>query len=88
LRGRLQNEDRAANDPSLPVDDRRAALSAANSIRNFLAQLGVPEGGGTSRAAPANRQRSNERNIPPRPPGISENEWRFLTPEERALWQN
>jgi len=38
LRGRLQNEDRAANDASLPVDTRRAALSAANSIRDFLAQ--------------------------------------------------
>lgn len=91
LRGRLQNEDRAANDASLPVDTRRAALSAANSIRDFLAQLGVPEGGSVSRStqpASPNRRQPSERNLPPRPPGVSESEWRFLTPEERALWQN
>jgi len=91
LRGRLQNEDRAANDASLPVDTRRAALSAANSIRDFLAQLGVPEGGSASQStqpASPNRRQPSERNLPPRPPGVSESEWRFLTPEERALWQN
>ena len=42
LRMRMQNEMRAAEDNSLPVDTRRAAAQAANDIRNFLAVLGVP----------------------------------------------
>ena len=43
LRTRLADEERAGADPSLPVDDRRAALRAAEDIRNFLAKLGAPE---------------------------------------------
>jgi hypothetical protein len=75
LAGRLVNEDRAAQDASLPVETRRAAAQAANDIRNFTELLGVPrerQGEGT-RAAPA---------------GIDPRLWGVMTPEERALWQN
>jgi hypothetical protein len=43
LRARLANEERAANDATLPVDARRDAATAANDIRNFLSTLGVPQ---------------------------------------------
>jgi hypothetical protein len=42
LRTRLQNEERAAANRTLPVESRRNAASAANEIRNFLAIMGVP----------------------------------------------
>lgn len=82
LRGRLQNEDRAANDPSLPVDTRRAALSAANSIRDFLAQLGVPEGG-RSRSEPAQRNRPQAPRV-----GTVVDGYRFLggDPSDQSNW--
>jgi len=86
LRGRLQNEDRAANDASLPVDTRRAALSAANSIRDFLAQLGVPEGGGTSRS---NQPAATQRNRPQAPRvGTVVDGYRFLggDPSDQSNW--
>ena len=66
LRDRLQNEDRAANDTSLPRADRQAALSAANNIRNFLAQLGVPEGAETSQLPSSSRSSRGNRQ-PSRP---------------------
>ena len=82
LRGRLQNEDRAANDASLPVDTRRAALSAANSIRDFLAQLGVPEGG-RSRSEPAQRNRPQAPRV-----GTVVDGYRFLggDPSDQSNW--
>lgn len=42
LREKLENQTRAGQDTSLPVDTRRAALQSANDIRNFLSILGVP----------------------------------------------
>lgn len=45
LRRRLQNELRAMSDLSLPLKTRQDAASAANNIANFLAVLGVPQGG-------------------------------------------
>jgi len=86
LRGRLQNENRAANDASLPVDTRRAALSAANSIRDFLAQLGVPEGSGTSRST---QPAATQRNRPPAPRvGTVVDDYRFLggDPSDQSNW--
>jgi hypothetical protein len=82
LRGRLQNEDRAANDASLPVDTRRAALSAANSIRDFLAQLGVPEGA-RSRSEPAQRNRPQAPRV-----GTVVDGYRFLggDPSDQSNW--
>lgn len=44
LRRRLENERRAADDPNLPAETRRAAAQASNDIANFLAALGVPRG--------------------------------------------
>lgn len=90
LRNRLQNEERAGTDPSLPVAQRQEARRAANDIRNFLAVLGVPrEGEGTTEGrTPRSRQRSEQGNIPAAPAGVPENVWRAMTPEERALWQN
>ena len=61
LRRRLQNEDRAANDTSLPTNDRQAALSAANNIRNFLSVLGVPEGADTAQLPPSSRSSQGNR---------------------------
>ena len=93
LRTRLANEERAANDVTLPVETRRNAATAANDIRNFLTVLGVPQtaptgasrggsGGGASSAAPP----------VPRGVNLPQNEWNRLwgamTAEERALWQN
>lgn len=49
LRGRLENEIRASQDTSLPVETRRAAAQAANDIRNFLDIMGVPQEEGGSR---------------------------------------
>lgn len=43
LRVRLSNEERAANDTSLPPEQRRNAAAAVTDIRNFLAVLGAPE---------------------------------------------
>jgi hypothetical protein len=43
LRVRLSNEERAANDASLPPEQRRNAAAAVTDIRNFLAVLGAPE---------------------------------------------
>jgi hypothetical protein len=42
LRERLENQQRAGQDTSLPVETRRAARKAAEDIRNFLSILGVP----------------------------------------------
>jgi hypothetical protein len=42
LREKLENQTRAGQDASLPVDTRRAARQSANDIRNFLSILGVP----------------------------------------------
>tara|TARA_R110000868_G_scaffold95674_2_gene262984 strand:- start:686 stop:1861 length:1176 start_codon:yes stop_codon:yes gene_type:complete len=42
LKSRLQNEENTARNESLPVEDRRNASSAANSIRNFVEMMGVP----------------------------------------------
>jgi hypothetical protein len=87
LRDRLRNEDRAATDTSLPVDDRRAALSAANNIRNFLAQLGVPEGADTARLPSSSR--STQRNRPQAPSvGSVVDGYRFLggDPSDRSNW--
>lgn len=42
LRNTLKNQEEAAMDTSLPVNDRQAALSNANAIKNFLNILGVP----------------------------------------------
>ena len=87
LRDRLRNEDRAATDTSLPSDDRRAALSAANNIRNFLAQLGVPEGADTARLPSSSR--STQRNRPQAPSvGSVVDGYRFLggDPSDRSNW--
>lgn len=43
LRVRLSNEEKAANDTSLPPEQRRNAAAAVTDIRNFLAVLGAPE---------------------------------------------
>ena len=44
LRQRLANEERAANDRTLPRTTRQAALQSADALRNFLVVMGVPEG--------------------------------------------
>lgn len=43
LQKRVYQETRAANDRSLPVATRQAALQSANDLRNFLDILGAPE---------------------------------------------
>jgi hypothetical protein len=62
LRTRLADEERAGADPSLPVDDRRAALRAAEDIRNFLAKLGAPEDQSPTAAPAAPPPRRNALN--------------------------
>lgn len=87
LRRRLQNEERAATDTSLPVADRQAALSAANNIRNFLSVLGVPEGADTARLPSSSR--STQRNRPQAPSvGSVVDGYRFLggDPSDRSNW--
>ena len=42
LRKRLSDQERTADNDSLPVKDRQGALSNANSIKNFLDTLNVP----------------------------------------------
>lgn len=87
LRRRLQNEERAATDTSLPVPDRQAALSAANNIRNFLSVLGVPEGADTARLPSSSR--STQRNRPQAPSvGSVVDGYRFLggDPSDRSNW--
>jgi hypothetical protein len=42
LRNRVDREERASRDPSIPATERRAAITSANNIRNFLDVLGVP----------------------------------------------
>ena len=81
LNVRLSNEERAAQDRTLPKQERQFALTNANSIRNFLVQLGVPSRNASG--AP-----SGQNNIPPAPSGVPGNLWRAMTPEDRALWQN
>jgi hypothetical protein len=69
LRTRLADEERAGADPSLPVDDRRAALRAAEDIRNFLAKLGAPEDQSSTAApaAPPPRRNALDRRTQTRP---------------------
>jgi hypothetical protein len=69
LRTRLADEERAGADPSLPVDDRRAALRAAEDIRNFLAKLGAPEDQSPTAApaAPPPRRNALDRRTQTRP---------------------
>lgn len=43
LRNRLENELAAANDETLPKEQRQDALNAATSIGNFLVMLNVPQ---------------------------------------------
>jgi hypothetical protein len=62
LRTRLADEERAGADPLLPVDDRRAALRAAEDIRNFLAKLGAPEDQSPTTAPAAPPPRRNALN--------------------------
>jgi hypothetical protein len=58
LSRRLQNEQRAAQDGSLPPDTRKAAAQAANDIGNFLHTLGVPQDmGGYGPPASSNSKR-------------------------------
>lgn len=87
LRRRLQNEDRAANDTSLPVNDRQAALSAANNIRNFLSVLGVPEGADTAQLPSSSRSSRGNRPQAPRVGTVVEG-YRFLggDPSDRSNW--
>jgi hypothetical protein len=61
LRTRLADEERAGADPLLPADDRRAALRAAEDIRNFLAKLGAPEDQSPTAAPPPRRNALNRR---------------------------
>jgi hypothetical protein len=49
LRVRLRNEQSTAENPDLPVQTRRDASAAANSITNFLQILGVPQQGAGGR---------------------------------------
>ena len=87
LRRRLQDQDRAATDTSLPIADRQAALSAANNIRNFLSILGVPEGADTARLPSSSR--STQRNRPQAPSvGSVVDGYRFLggDPSDRSNW--
>jgi len=69
LREKLENQTRAGQDTSLPVDTRRAALQSANDIRNFLSILGVPRQS-EEPAPPPPRQDTRRRDTrqPSRPP--------------------
>lgn len=69
LRTRLADEERAGADPSLPADDRRAALRAAEDIRNFLTKLGAPEDQSPTAApaAPPPRRNALDRRTQTRP---------------------
>ena len=42
LRKRIKNENRTANDRSMPLDQRKGARRAANDIADFLDVMGVP----------------------------------------------
>jgi len=64
LRERLENQQRAGQDTSLPVETRRAARKAAEDIRNFLSILGVPRQ--SEEPAPPPPRRDTRR--PSRPP--------------------
>lgn len=66
LRTRMANEERAANDASLPVDTRRDAATAANDIRNFLTILGAPQEQPRGAARPSPRGEPT-RGTQPRP---------------------
>lgn len=70
LRGRLENEQRTAQDSGIPSDARAAALNNVNIIRNFLNTLGTPQG--NAQAQPAG--------------GSDSDLFQFMTPEERALF--
>lgn len=76
LRQRMENEQRAAVDGNLPVNTRQAAAQAANDIGNFLNILGVPRGS------------AGAGDIPPAPEGMDPEDWKYMTPEGRAEWQN
>jgi hypothetical protein len=69
LREKLENQTRAGQDASLPVDTRRAARQAAEDIRNFLSILGVPRQS-EEPAPPPPRQDTRRRDTrqPSRPP--------------------
>ena len=43
LKLRLSQAERDANDPNLPESVRTSQASNASSLRNFIAQMGVPE---------------------------------------------
>jgi hypothetical protein len=91
LRTRLQNEERAAANRTLPVESRRNAASAANEIRNFLAIMGVTP----REAAPAPRRATIDRRVqtgavPGAPPiGTVEDGFEFLggDPADQRNWR-
>jgi len=75
LRERVKKETAAANDESLPVEQRRDALRAANDIANFLQILGVPD------------EEQGEQSTSAVPEGLNQAEWDVMTEDERKLFQ-
>lgn len=87
LRNRLQNEERAGTDASLPVAQRQEARRAANDIRNFLAVLGVPRNAEPSETSSSSRSTRGNR---PQAPSVGSvvDGYRFLggDPSDRSNW--
>lgn len=78
LTRRLENEEVAARDASLPVETRQNAATAAKDIRNFLQQLGVPA------------DQAERRGIPGAPAvGAVEDGYRYMggDPASPSSWQ-
>lgn len=72
LRGRMESELSAAQDPTLTVQDRGAAARAARDIGNFLGRLGVPDApdaSGSAEGAPEVSPASSASRPAP-PPGF------------------
>jgi hypothetical protein len=66
-------------------DDAVSDLELANRDLRDLSERGAIQFN-----APPPRQAAPppaQQNVPPPPPGIDPNVWQFMTPEDRALWQ-
>lgn len=90
LRERLKDEVAIARDQSQPPEMRQAAQQTAMAIRRYLEVLGVPKGA-YEKYAPqpaATARPSPSAGAPQGLPGDVQDVWEFMTPEERALWQN
>lgn len=94
LRNRLDVERAAVEDRRLPADTRQAAAQASKEITAFLRLMGVPQDGGEQGAKPkgdskAKRQTISE-DLPPLAvdEGVTADEWRYMTREERAMYMD